>query len=96
MLAKTGERFSQDWDKHLPYVLYAYRSTAPRSHLCTVGTLHCEALSCECSPYMIDLNDYKTDLMTGLTIVWKFAQENIKLAQQRDKSAMETVGQHGA
>ena len=25
MLAKAGDRFGQDWDKHLPYVLYAYR-----------------------------------------------------------------------
>ena len=31
MLAKTGERFGQDWDKHLSYVLYAYRITVQES-----------------------------------------------------------------
>jgi len=31
MLAKTGERFGQDWDRHLPYVLYAYCVTAQES-----------------------------------------------------------------
>ncbi len=31
MLAKTVERFGHDWDRHLPYVLYAYRVAVQES-----------------------------------------------------------------
>ena len=110
MLAKTGDRFGQDWDKHLPYVLYAYRVSAQESTKESpffllygrdpaLPTL--DALSRERTPYMVDLDDYKTELTTGLASAWKLAQENIVEAQQRqkityDKSAKEptlTVGQ---
>lgn len=44
-----------------------------------------DALSRERTPYMVDLDDYKTDLHTGLSSAWKLAQENIKIAQTRQK-----------
>ena len=94
MLAKTGERYGHDWDKHLPYVLYAYRSSVQEStkespffllygrdpSLPTLG-----ALSREHTPYMVDMDDYKTELTTGLNSAWKLAQENISVAQGRQK-----------
>ena len=71
MLAKTCERYGHDWDKHLPYVLYAYRVSVQAStgkspffllygRDPTLPTL--EALSRERSPYMVDLADYKTEV----------------------------------
>ena len=38
------------------------------------------------SPYAIDLDDYKSELMTHLSETWKLAQGNIKTAQTRQKS----------
>ena len=75
MLAKAGDRFGQDWDKHLPYVLYAYRVSVQDSTKespffllygrdPTLPTL--DALLCERTPYMVDLDDYKTELTTGM------------------------------
>ena len=34
---------------------------------------------------MIDLDDYKTELVTSLSDAWKLASEHIKEAQQRQK-----------
>ena len=96
MLAKTAERFGHDWDKHLPYVLMLIE------HLCrlqhgsrlsfllygrdpTLPTL--EALSHERSPYTIHLDDYKTDLMVGLSSAWNTARECIEQSQECQKFA---------
>ena len=41
MLAKRVERGGADWDQHLPFVLFAYRSSmqeSPHSFCCTEGT----------------------------------------------------------
>ena len=35
---------------------------------------------------MVDLDDYKTELTTGMASAWKLAQENIATAQQRQKA----------
>lgn len=92
MLAKTCERYGHDWDKHLPYVLYAYRvsvqdSTKESPFFLLYGrdpalpTL--DSLSRERTPYMVDLDDYKLDLVTGLTDAWKLAQENVKMDRRQ-------------
>ena len=44
-----------------------------------------EALSQPSTPYMVDVDDYKTELVTGLTDVWKLAGEHVKEAQKRQK-----------
>ena len=44
-----------------------------------------DTLSRERTPYMVDLDDYKLDLTTGLADAWKLAQENIKVAQEQQK-----------
>ena len=94
MLAKTCERYGHDWDKHLSYVLYAYRvsvqeSTRESPFFLLYGRDPAlptsDTLSRERTPYMVDLDDYKLDLTTGLADAWKLAQENIKVAQERQK-----------
>ena len=105
MLAKTGERFGQDWDKHLPYILYAYRVSVQESIRESLFFMFCgrdptlptlDALSHARTPYMVDVDDYKTELLTGLNSAWKLAQDNIKIAQDRhkktyDRSAKEST-----
>ena len=96
MLSKTVERYGHDWDRHLSYVLYAYRvsvqeSTKESPFFLLYGrdpalpTL--DALSRERTPYMIDVDDYKTELCTGLNSAWKLAQQNIENVQRHQKSS---------
>ena len=33
------------------------------------------------SPYAIDVEDYKEELLSGLTLAWKLARDNIQKAQ---------------
>ena len=89
MLATTVERFGHDWDRHLSYVLYAYRVSVQESTRLygrdpTLPVL--EALSCERSPYVVDLDDYKTELVAGLSSAWQIAQECITDKQKHQKS----------
>ncbi len=95
MLAKTVERFGRDWDRHLSYVLYAYRVSVqestrespfylPYGRDPTLPVL--EALSRERSPYVVDLDNYKTELVAGLSSAWQTAQECIKNKQKHQKS----------
>ena len=95
MLAKTVERFGHDWDRHLSYVLYAYRvsvqeSTRESPFFLLYGrdpTLPVlEALLRERSPYVVDLDDYKTELVVGLSSAWQTAQECITDKQKHQKS----------
>ena len=46
-----------------------------------------EDLSRERSPYMLDINDYKTELTTGLNSAWKTAKECITVNQERQKAS---------
>ncbi len=72
------ECFGHDWDRHLSYVLYAYHvsvqeSTRESPFFLLYGrnpTL-LEALSRERSPYVLDLDDYKTELVAGLSRAWQ-------------------------
>ena len=38
------------------------------------------------SPYTVDIDDYKSEMMTNLSQAWKLAQENIKVAQTHQKN----------
>ena len=51
-----------------------------------------EALDCPTSAYVVDIDDYKTELIQGLTSAWMTAAECIKSAQVRQKTAYD----HGA
>ena len=52
-----------------------------------------ESLLCKCSPYMVDLNDHKTELMTGLNSAWAAAQECNAVTQKRQKSSSDRTAQ---
>ena len=95
MLSMYVERHARDWDHYLPYMLYAYRVTAQESTRESPFFLLYgrdarqpveEALNCPTSVYMVDLDDYKSELVQGLTSAWKTAAECIKSAQKRQKT----------
>ena len=44
-----------------------------------------EALSCPTSPYLVDLDDYKSELVRGLSDTWNIAKEHIQSAQNHQK-----------
>ena len=93
MLAKVTTN-PKDWDKCLPYVVYVYHITAQKSTKespffllygrdLQIPTV--EALSRPSTPYTVDLDDYRSELVSGLSDAWKAAAENIKAAQCRQK-----------
>jgi hypothetical protein len=94
MIAKCCEVAQHDWDEQLPFLLFAYRSSMqestkespffllygrdPRIPTETV-------LSKPVSPYLVDLEDYRTELMTKLSCAWSAAEQKIGKAQQKQK-----------
>lgn len=93
MIAKSTPD-GAEWDTRLPYVLFAYRasmqeSTKESPFFLLYGRDPCiptsTVLTYQRSPYTIDINDYKSELMTHLSQAWKLAQENIKVAQSHQK-----------
>ena len=45
-----------------------------------------EALSVPTSPYVVDLEDYKSELVHGLSDAWNIAHQSIELAQKHQKA----------
>ena len=82
MLAKTVDHSGRNWDKRIPYVLYAYRTSMQEStkespfyllygrdaRLPTEAAL-AKPRTC----YQVDIDDFKTDLVCNLTDAWKLA-----------------------
>ena len=96
MLSRYVEKHARDWDRYLPYMLYAYRVAAQESTRESPFFLLYgrdarqpieEALDCPTSAYVVDIDDYKTELVQGLTSAWMTAAECIKSAQVRQKTA---------
>ena len=94
MLAKYSHQFGDNWDEHLQQVLFAYRtkpheSTGESPYYLLYGRdayLPLDAaLSKPRNPYQIDLDDYKTELVAGLSKAWQLAQSEIKKAQKHQK-----------
>jgi len=95
MIAKCSEDNPCEWDNKLPHILFAYRASAqestrespfylmygqdPRIPTTTV-------LSQKRSVYEVDVDDYKRELILGLSQAWRLAQGNIKRAQAQQKS----------
>ena len=89
MLSNTVERYGHDWDRHLSYVLYAYRvsvqeSTKESPFFLLYGRDSTLPIYVRCSlarTYNY-VDDCKTELCTGLNSAWKLAQQNIVNAQK--------------
>ena len=83
-----------DWDQQLSYVLWAYRvsphnSTGESPFFLLHGSdprLPTElGLESPSSPYQVDLEDYVTELLTGLSDAWALAKAQVEKAQQGQK-----------
>ena len=93
MVAKCCE-VTNDWDSYLPHLLFAYRSSIQEStrespfsllygrdpHLPTETVL-----THLVSPYIVDVEDYRCDLVTRMSHAWAIAKEKINSAQQTQK-----------
>ena len=95
MLAKYVHQFGDNWDDHLQQVPFAYRtkpheSTGESPYFLLYGRdayLPLDAtLTKPHNPYQIDLDDYKIELVAGLSEAWRLAQAEIKKAQKRQKN----------
>jgi len=94
LMAKCCETRQHDWDEHLPLLLFAYRSSLQEStrespFFLLYGRdprLPTEtALSQPESPYQVDVEDYRTELVTQMSRVWTLAKQKIEQAQQAQK-----------
>ena len=95
MLAKTAQKGGRDWDRRLPYVLFAYRSSMQESTQESPFFLvygrdarlpNEKALSPTKDQMVTDLKEYGTDLYTKLSEAWELARECIGKAQRRQKA----------
>lgn len=96
MLAKTVEKGRKDWDLHLPFILFAYRSSLQSStkespfnflygrdpQLPTGIVLDPPAVH-----EILDVDDYKSRLSTYMTNACELAQANVQQAQRQQKLA---------
>ena len=94
MLAKGVEKNGKDWDKHLPYVLFAYRSGLQQSTGESPFYLLYrrdprlptdEVLNVPVDQRNIDLRDYKKEMTHRFSTAWQLAQVEISKAQGRQK-----------
>ena len=94
MVAKHAENFGTNWDEHLPYLLFAYRtkpheSTGESPFFLLYGwdgRLPCiDVFSAGRTPYQVDLDNYKTELTVGLAEAWQTAQDHLQKAQKAQK-----------
>ena len=94
MLAKHSKFFGMEWDKHLQHLLFGYRtkphnSTNESEFYMIYGRdarLPTEtALSTPPTLQMLEVDDYKTELVSGLTQCWNIARTSVNTAQARQK-----------
>ena len=94
MLAKHSKQFGMDWDKHLQHLLFAYRtkphgSTGESSFYLLYGRdarLPTESTLQSSPPlHMLDVGDYRTELVIGLSTAWDMARKSIEKAQSKQK-----------
>ena len=97
MLSKVVQKHGRDWDRHLAYLLFAYCSTFSLLYGRDPKQPTATYLSHERIPYMVDIDDYRTQLTCGLSEDWKIAAEQVKTAQlqyydQKSKQKEISVG----
>ena len=91
MLAKTVEKNGRDWDRHLPYVLFAYRtsvqaSTGESPFFLMYGRDARLPIATEVpAPTqrdLVDLSDFGESLMTHLSVARAGPEEHSKFAKE--------------
>lgn len=94
MLAKKVKKNGRDWDVQLPYVLFAYRasmqeSTRESPFFLLYGRDPRLPTEVALSPFPenrnVDVDDFKAELVTGLSTAWETACRNVEQAQQKQK-----------
>ena len=94
MLSKCVEKHGRDWDKRIPYLMFAYRvavqeSTQDSPFFLLYGrdprTPTETALSQPTTPYQVDLSDYKMELVANLSDAWAIAHSHIDSSQKKQK-----------
>ena len=91
MLSLYVEKHGRDWDHYLPYflmlIVFPLESVRESLSFCSMTVITDkptdEALSCPTTPYVVDTDDYKSELVHGLSDAWKAAAQCIKTAQRR-------------
>lgn len=99
MLAKRVQRNGEDWDQHLPYVLFAYRASLQESTrespfylLYGRDARLPSALDIQAATHReeTNLDSYKGELVEGLSQAWADARKNVEKAQKAQKTAYDT------
>ena len=94
MISAYVSQNQRNWDKCIPYVLFAYNtaiqeSTQDSPYFLLYGhdaRLPIQAaLSAIKSPYQVDTSDYRLELVHKLTHAWNCASQCIETAQNRQK-----------
>ena len=92
MLAKTVNKTGKEWDKHLPYILFAYRTSSQEST--TFYLLYrrdarfptYEIINAVVSHKgATNLDDYISEMSEHMAAAWDCTRGEIKKAQQRQK-----------
>ena len=96
MLAKTVEKNGRDWDVHLPYVLFGYRASLQEStrespfFLLYGRDPRLPTDAALCAPInrrYVEIDDYKSELVAGLSEAWELARTHVQQAQRRQKKS---------
>ena len=96
MLSKVVETSGRDWDLRLPFILFAYRvsvhdSTKESPFYLLYGRdariPNDQVLSQLLSPYKVDVENYREELVDCLSTAWRLAKDSIKGAQDRQKKS---------
>ena len=94
MIAKCCGTKKRDWDDHLPYLLYAYRTMVQDStHESPFYLLYGRdsrlptetGLSMPSPTYEVDMEDYRSENVTKLSQAWCLAKNKIEKAQDAQK-----------
>ena len=94
MLSKSVTKYGQDWDAHLPYLLFAYRVAVQESTQASPFYLLYgrearipteSALTQPRTPYQVDFPDYCSELVANLFDAWAVAHQNIEKAQKKQQ-----------
>ena len=94
MLSKSVGKYGRDWNKHLPYLLFAYRVAVQESTKASPFYLlygrepqvpTSDALAQPRTIYQVDFTDYLSEMVANLSDAWALAHQNIEQAQTKQK-----------